>query len=434
MVHKLTKTIAITIAFLLLSQIAVAEKKLSVVYVYDENFPRPFEGKIVPLLEQAAKTLGKKLGGGIEFEEPQEIRQEDFFARHLDKFTYKELYDRVGYPIFKKADNEAYLESVEKFLQRWELAELKSFFPDAPADADRTWVARSLLAAYAERIAELRQLKYEDGRPFLEEKSYAYHSYLAWATAASTQQKWEIVVTNAPIVYDHITQPYPHNVLKRALLGGVSLAGQVRGSALNRVILLSLATFAEGQPSFLEESLVGRSGRERMQVAASYLLAHELGHAVYLVPDVYDHGVECLMNTTLDNMDYWSGYRQLVSNKSRCALCSPYRRAREKLVSGDRHYARKKYDKALKSYRQAEELLPEYIAGERLVILSRLMLKQLKCLVFLGKREESMALVDRLVAADPENKEFRKLRFSLKDLAKDAWQLPEDQKQRPERR
>ncbi len=430
---KNTKTLAISVAFLLLSQIAVAEKKLSVVYVYDENFPRPFEGKIVPLLEQAAKTLGKKLGGGIEFEEPQEIRQEDFFARHLDKFTYKELYDRVGYPVFKKVDNETYLASVGNFLERWELEELKSFFPDAPADADRAWVARSLLAAYAERIAELKDLKYADGRPFLEKKGYTYHSYLAWATAASTQQKWEIVVTNAPIVYDHITQPYPHNVLKRALLGGVSLTGQVRGSALNRVILLSLATFAEGQPSFLEESLVGRSGKERMKVAASYLLAHELGHAVYLVPDVYNHGVKCLMNTTLANMDYWSGYRQLVSNKGRCALCSPYRRTREKLVSGDRQYAKQKYEKAFKSYRQAEELLPERISGERPVVLSRLMLKQLKCLVFLGKREESLTLVDKLVATDPENKEFRKLRFSIKDLKKDVWELPEDQKQRPER-
>ncbi len=405
-----------------------ADEKLHVAYIYDERFPRPFDGELKHLLKQAAKTLGDKLGGKVEFGVVEQVALEDFFAKHLDKFTYYEIKARVGYPVFKTLETSVYLDAVAAFLERWRLAELRAFFPAAPADADRAWVARELLKAYAERIGALKGLSYADGQPFLEKKGYVYHSYLAWATAASAQKEWELLVTNAPIVYDHITQPYPHNVLKKAMLGGVSLAGQPKQSGLNRVVLLSLAAFADGRPSFLEPSLAGHSEKEKAKVAGGYLLAHELGHAIYLVPDVYDHSPHCLMHTTFANMEYWSGYLELTAERKRCPQCEPYRVAREKLVSADRHYAKKKYDKALKDYRQSEERLPEFISGERKVIAARLMLKQLKCLIFLARRTEALALVDRLIASDPENKEFKRLRFSVVDMGKDVWKLPEDER------
>jgi tetratricopeptide (TPR) repeat protein len=413
----------------LLAVYAQGARPLGVLYVYDDSAPRPFAGKVEPLLERAAHTLGEKLGGGIVFDVVEVMSAGEFFASYLDKFTYKELYTKVGYPVFGRVDRDLYRESVAAFLGQWELEELRSFFPEAPEDADVAWFVQGTLDAYAARIQALKEIKLADGTPWLTKKSYANSSYLAWAAAASAQRKWELVITNAPIVYDHITRPYPHNVMKKAILGGVSLAGQVKGSALNRVILLSLASVAEGTPSFLEDSLNGRSREERMLVAADYLLAHELGHAIYLIPDVYDHGPDCLMNTTMVNMDYWTGYQALNDSTDRCGKCAPYRRGKEKLAAGDRHYANKNYEKALKDFREAEELLPEWIAGDRQVVLVRLRLKHLKCLVFLGKRRESLALIEELIELDPENREFRKLRYSIKDMKKDVWIIPEDQRE-----
>ena len=46
--------------------------------------------------------------------------------------------------------------------------------------------------------------------------------------------------------------------------------------------------------------------------------------------------------------------------------------------------------------------------------------------VFLGKRQESLETIDRLIKMHPENKEFRKLRVKFVGMKKEAWEVPED--------
>ena len=51
----------------------------------------------------------------------------------------------------------------------------------------------------------------------------------------------------------------------------------------------------------------------------TYLLAHELGHAILKIPDVYDHGPGCLMNTSFAP-SYTDGYAALQSTHGKFAL------------------------------------------------------------------------------------------------------------------
>jgi len=60
----------------------------------------------------------------------------------------------------------------------------------------------------------------------------------------------------------------------------------------------------------------------RNKVIGAVLVAHELGHALYEIPDVYDHGDACLMNSSVHSLNNRQAYELMTEAMSHCPKCS----------------------------------------------------------------------------------------------------------------
>ncbi len=56
----------------------------------------------------------------------------------------------------------------------------------------------------------------------------------------------------------------------------------------------------------------------------AYYLAHEFGHTYYRIPDQYEHGGACLMNSAYEDMAVLVGYKKLIESDKACQQCEPW--------------------------------------------------------------------------------------------------------------
>lgn len=107
-----------------------------------------------------------------------------------------------------------------------------------------------------------------------------------------------------------------------------------RHAIRRRAVIASTFSMVTELPFFKEEGVNTVTSRERLSVIGTFIVAHELGHAVFKIPDFYDHPPECLMTTKFET-GYVSGYHELLAHPGACPKCQPYVDAKRYIFLAD---------------------------------------------------------------------------------------------------
>ena len=155
--------------------------------------------------------------------------------------------------------------------------------------------------------------------------------------ALKRQEDSDVVLTNTFILSDLLTEPHPHSVFGKAKIGGIAMPSPHR-SALGGQVLLATTFGIDTKVAALSE-LGGKPATfdERAQILGAYLLAHEVAHAFFGIPDVFDHPLGCLM-TSRPGATYRDGIEELEAHPTPCPRCQPYVQARKSLDRGREAY------------------------------------------------------------------------------------------------
>ncbi len=232
-------------------------------------------------------------------------------------------------------------ERAVRFLERWPIADLAPFLPEAERTAaDHTTV---LAAAEARFIAHLKALdtaRTPADTPLLDWDEPA-RSFASWSCAMFAQRDYDVVITNAYLVADLMREPQPHAMFGRGKVGGVAGPNPWRAPLGRQALLASTFGIDTAIPTLSELDGKPAAPAERAEILGTYLLAHEIAHSVFGLPDVFDHPGGCLM-TSRPGESYRQGLATLASDPNPCPRCRPWVAARAGLdearqMTGDGH-------------------------------------------------------------------------------------------------
>jgi len=336
---------------------------LHMVQVVDPRFPSLHEADLDEITSTAVTLLQKKFGlKDVRFARHPDLSVAEFMARYLDAGVVKET---PRYLPFGENDFEPHKGEIMRFLQQWSLEALKNVLKEEARAAVNTYedYYQLLVRTYVEKIEALKGLTLENGQPLLSPENAAYQSYLNWDRALYLQQDYDMVVVDLLIYYDDIVRPYPHSIFKHAKVGGGSLE-TLRANPFRRVILLNAFEEYTDIPYFLEGRDMAERAAMRNRILGTVYLAHEIGHAFFLIPDVYDHDAGCLMDGSVENLDNEAAYSELMKEYPPCTKCQQYVRARRHALLGELLLGLGRGADAARHYRQAIVLTPHFIDGD----------------------------------------------------------------------
>lgn len=223
---------------------------------------------------------------------------------------------------------------VARFLDRWPLAVLQKSFPGSHDQLD---VARRLLAdmaVHAERSLPGLQM----GDRFSD-----------WACVLQ-QHKDTVVLTNATIYFDWLSEPFPHTIRNGSFVSGATIGSPQSDNLFGRSIVVSTSL----------QTTPGASPRD----LGEFILAHEMGHAVLRLRDVYDHGVHCLMNTDPSEPRAKQVKRLGEVRGYRCKKCAAHRAAARAFERVTTLARQKRFAAAERHLRRSLSSLPSSADGE----------------------------------------------------------------------
>ncbi len=344
----------------------VSAVSIALEIVEDPHFPPISAASLERVLGTATETFGKKFGRPhIRFERsgqgahPQtpamffsRLPQDDFRAC-LARFETRRALRTQDF------DRPRLQESVASFLSRWRMPALLPAFPPELRVTVRTHedAARALVAEMRQAASVAFEATFSSGEPVLASRltdNNLGRRFVDWLCAFEVQSSADVVLTNAYVFYDLLTEPYPHAVYHGSRLAGAVMQSPTRELFVGRAVFVS-SFGTSGEPvALLEPRANTLSPEERDAFVGRYLLAHELGHALLRIPDVYDHPPRCLMTTDYA-LGYLDGYERLQASPGRCPRCSLYVDARRTFDD---------FEAALRSgrLRQAEKLVERVIA------------------------------------------------------------------------
>ena len=252
-------------------------------------------------------------------------------------------------------------DSVEKFLGGWPLRSLAQWFKsEAHPPTTYEEAASKILAAMDRNVAVIRAIRLPGGEPLL--GNARLHVYTRWICAMDSQNEADVVLTNSFVMHDLGTSPAPHSILTTNTVSGASLRSPKRSALDGRAVFASTFAMATPLDMFRQDKVLDPRSNEFCRVFATSLLAHELGHAFFKIPDFYDHPPECLMSTG-HNFSYAANDAQMRMHKGPCPKCRPYlsawefrRTALDLTTAGDRRGA-------IAAYRQSIAILPHFVDG-----------------------------------------------------------------------
>ena len=315
--------------------------KLGIVRAFDSNLPMIDDSDFNQMLTEAERVLVLKFGGLVEFKftDHGEISVDELFKDKTYQTSklyaawksYK--YDlKLGknMPVFS---DPGFKKKTADFLKMFSLASLSNYFPGVVIK-DYDQAAELVMNIYHQKIEWLKSLKTAGGKPVLDPSYPPHQSFVEWYTMMETQDKYDVIIANSLIVFDLIASPYPHSVCKHAKVGGASFNSPERevfgGSAVMINILEDygnipgIGTADQGSPKELKNKVVG-----------AILLAHEIGHAFFHIPDMYDHPKSCLMNTPSGDLSNSELYSLLLEDLSPCPKCQPWVEAKQYSLIAD---------------------------------------------------------------------------------------------------
>lgn len=311
------------------SALSVAPLVVEVGLVEDRDFP-PLDPTLVDrALARAARTFAERFDVGPPKMLVTGRLDSDSFLRdnvHPDRPRCAGLlsarYAGGGAKAFGP-----HADAATAFLSRWSIDSLAAFLaPDerATTHAEMFEVARRRFAATVERYGALRT---PAGTPLIEPDKSLARSFAAWSCALHDQERFDVVVTNAFILADVMSEPHPHSIFGKAKIGGIAGPNPSRGVLEGQALLVTTFGFDTPLPELSELGGIAASEEERAAILGDYLLAHEIAHSVFGIPDMFDHPAGCLM-TSRPNETYREGLALLATNPGACARCRQWVEAR----------------------------------------------------------------------------------------------------------
>ena len=389
---------------------------LEVLLLRDADFPAVTRTQAETILEHARLMLADKLGyGELRFVLRGEDSVAAFLTRHAPQGSaclagFEPLRARPGRPSVGMVDPTL----VEHFLARWTLDELRAFFPEAqrPGLGGYHDIATQLLAELDRKVALIAGFKLARGASLLDAARLDERSYVRWVCAMREQDEADLVLTNAFILYDLASEPYPHSIFQKNKVGGASLPSPKRRAIAGRAVLGSTFSMVTELPYFREEGVETLTNAERLEVIGDFIVAHELGHALFKLPDFYDHPRECLMTTKYET-GYVSGYRNLKHFPGACSACQPYVDARRLVFLADQKRRAGEDREAIALLRRAMKETPRHIDGSYWRYVADLSADVAEIYYHVGDAVESRKWMEAVLRAFPDHAEGQALRARL---------------------
>ena len=374
----------------LMAALAVALVPLKVTIVEDANFSAIPEARVEHILASAQTAYASYLEpSAVQFAISRRMTPEAYFAS-LDPSAMREClarftsgraespvdYDRASLPA-----------TVASFLSRWPLATLRRAFPGEVRTYDQA--ARTL-------IAEMRRnaVAAQDNGLLTGQKGQRFSD---WLCAMEVQRDDDVVLANSYVFYDLATEPYPHTVFHHSRLSGAAMFSGAREPMFGRAVFVS--TYSEEPVS---DAFIG-----------TYLLAHELGHAILKIPDVYDHGRGCLMNTSF-TPSYAQSYAALPHSPRPqtewfCAKCHAYRESHAAVNEMQAAIARSDWPLAERRLERAVVQLPAFADGDASAYKSRLYVRVAAGELAANRLRQAELFAYHATTLDPSSDEARAL-------------------------
>lgn len=359
------RAVSFLIVALAAAPASAAPLTLTVAVVEDPDFPPLDERLMRAAFNYGAREYALRFG----------VDQPRFEIRYrFDSQRFIGLYARADDPLCKAwfearyqggglAEIQRYKDKTVRFWEKWSLEELKGFVPEerrakitSHADLFPYYAER-----YVGRVEKLRGLKTPSGNPLVEPASWA-RSHVAWNCALQRQRDVDLVVTNTFLLADFLTEPHPHAVFGKLKIGGIAGPNPSR-QVLGGQALLASTFGVDTDLSELSEMPGNKATfEERAKILGAFLVAHEIAHAIFGIPDVFDHPAGCLM-TTRPGETYRDGLRVLAENPVPCPRCQPYVEARKLFEEGYAAHAAGRHAEATRILSRAGTQLPKHFAG-----------------------------------------------------------------------
>jgi hypothetical protein len=367
---------------------AAAELTLDVLLVNDPDFPQVTFDQAANILGEAGRTITGKLGyGGVSFNivgstSIAELMSSAPGAACLDELSKYRARPGVKVDVPKDV--------IDRFLRRWKIEELRAFFPEETRAKLATYedIAAALAAEHERKLAMIAGFKLKNGKSLLDADSLEQRSYVRWICAIREQDRADLILTNAFLLYDLASEPFPHSIYAKNKVGGASLASPKRRAIRGRAVVASTFSMVTDIPFFLEEGAAELGPTDRDKVIGTFIVAHELGHAVFKLPDFYDHPRECLMTTKYET-GYVSGWRDLLQHPGSCASCQPYVEARRQVFLADAARVRDDHNESARLLKEAIRLTPKHIDGNYLRYIAALTVEVAEQYLAAGNLEQA---------------------------------------------
>lgn len=367
----------------------IPQMELKVVRIIDDDFDDIDSSDMKLILATALATYRDNFGvNNVRFVDAGRLSIEEFFKRHLNEdgevFQRK---DKRRFRIGEKNDFALHKESILKYLKKWEVEELKEFFPVSDQARYDTYqkIYQGTVEQMQSKIKFITSIK-ENGRSVLRSEKAKFRSFINWLTALETQNEYDVVLTNTFILYDDISQPQPHSIFTKCKVGGVSHKNLQRKTLEGRVIMGSTFGMDTRIDFFMEQGKSPISRNERNQVTGAYIIAHELGHAIFKLPDFYDHGPSCLLNNSRD-LSYKEGYDLLIKNPGLCPKDKAWMEARSHFWDAEHAFNSGKWRDAVEAYRDVIKMTPNNLDGSRNRYMAQIAYKMSKAYFELGQMD-----------------------------------------------
>ncbi len=389
---------------------------ISVAYLEDPRLPSISDKDIKEIITAAQEEFKIKFGvKNIFFKYKNKENINRFFRRYLKKNSeyYKRLSKHKLKLFSNSIDYKPFKADIIKFLRKhWKLIDLKEFVPIEKRGSIKSYddFTKYLFKEYLKKIKALERLRLKNGKYIISRKNNIINSYINWLTVMYFQDKYDIVFSNTLIVYDDIAAPYPHAVLRYAKVGGSSFESPKRrlfdGTSAMVNLFEMLTPLKYFKPKTSEKNIDRHTWNK---IIGSFIMAHEMGHMIYLIPDVYDHPKGCLMDSSFNNMDYYKGYLTLQKYPFECPKCRVWVDARNSHFLGDKLYKEKKYDDAIYQYKIAAKRTPKKLDIDYNEYISLIYFKIARCYYKLNNLKRAKFYLNKSLSLDNNNKYSHKL-------------------------
>lgn len=393
-------------------RIPIAPLKLKVALVEDPDFPPLDDDLIARALESASATFADRFQvDRPTFSLAARFSLEDFMRRFAKTDAqectalYAAMYRGGG-----KEQLQPLRDRAIKFFERWSLETLQTFVePEFRANV-KTY--SDLYDHYARRylstVEKLEQQQTPRGTPLIQLGGLHWRSHAAWSCASAQQRDFDVLITNTFILADLLTEPHPHTVFGKAKVGGIAGPNPYRTALGGQALVAS--TFAIDTPIESLSELGGKPATvgERGEILGAYLIAHEIAHAIFGIPDVFDHPHQCLM-TSRAGETYREGLAALRENPGPCPRCRPYVEARSALDRGRALLEQGELTGSLAALAQATKLTPKQLHGGYKKRMAEISLLVAEAYARMGNDARAKSFAENAATLDPRSEPAHKL-------------------------